>query len=76
MLRFHNGGTKTIWSTKGTNEFHIVNKQVLPWKIEAISANTIDTKDFAMAVKPLKSIIQHCESVRIMYVMLAYVAKF
>jgi len=53
-----------------------VNKQVLPWKIEAISANTIDTKDFAMAVKPLKSIIQHCESVRIMYVMLAYVAKF
>jgi len=53
-----------------------VNKQVLPWKIEAISANTIDTKDFAMVVKPLKSIIQHCESVRIMYVMLAYVAKF
>jgi hypothetical protein len=29
---------------------------VLPWKIEAISANTTCTKDFAMAVKPLKGI--------------------
>jgi len=57
MLRFCDGGTKTIWSPKGTNEFCVVNKRVLPWKIKAISMNTTCTKDFAMEVKPLKGII-------------------
>jgi len=39
------------------NEFHVVNKKVLPWKIEAISVNTTCTKDFPMAVKLLKRVV-------------------
>jgi len=57
MLRFRDGGTKTVWIPKSTNEFPIVNKRVLPWKIEAISANTTCTKNFPMAVKLLKHVV-------------------
>ena len=76
MLGLCNGGAKAIWSPKSTNEFAIMNKGVLPRKIEAIRVNTTCPKYFMMMVKPLKGIIQGRKAVRIMYVTPSYVAKF
>jgi hypothetical protein len=56
MLGFCDGRTKAIWGSKGTNEFDIMKKGVLSWKIEAIT-NAARTKNFPMVVKPPKRVI-------------------
>jgi hypothetical protein len=57
VLRFCDGGAETIWSTKSLNEFDVMNKEVLPWKIETLETNTACPKNLMMVVKPLKGII-------------------
>ena len=74
MLGFCDGRAKAIGSSKGTNEFDIVIKRVLPRKIEVIT-NTACLKDFTIMMKSLKGIIQGGQAVCIMYIVSSYVAK-
>ena len=74
MLGFCDGRAKAIGRFKGTNEFDVVVKRVLPRKIEVITSSTCP-KDLAMMMKSLKGIIQGGQAVCIMYIMMSYVAK-
>jgi hypothetical protein len=57
VLGFHDRGAKAIWSPISPNEFNVINKGVLPWKVETINMNTTCLKDLAMVVKSLKGIL-------------------
>ena len=74
MLGFCDGRAQAIGSSKGTNEFDIVIKRVLPRKIEVIT-NTARPKDLAMMMKLLKRVVQGGQAVCIMYITTSYVAK-
>ena len=74
MLGFCDGRAKAIGRSKGTNEFDVVIKRVLPRKIEVIT-NTARPKDLAMMMKLLKRVVQGGQAVCIMYIASSYVAK-
>jgi len=57
VLGFRDGRAKTVRSSIGPSEFLIMDKGVLPRKIETFDTNTTCPKDFAMVVEPLKGIV-------------------
>jgi hypothetical protein len=57
VLGFCDGRAKAVRSSVGLSEFLIVDKGVLPWKIETFNTNTTCPKDFTMVVEPPKGIV-------------------